>query len=340
MRRLIGVALRITLSGVLLALVISAVDLGQVVRELRSARPSYVAATLTLALVGVGVNSFKWQGLLAAVGCSTRWRDVLTANIIAVFYNLALPGLVGGEIARGWRMARVTRRPVETTVSLVTDRTLGLTALLLIGIVALWLAPPFPGRGTFRLAALLLLLGMVAFAVVSLARRTRRFARSIAARLTVGIRLGSVGRFIERVSEALEAYRDAPGALVQALGLGLVVQTLMVIMNYLICRAVNIDISVVNIVWVAAVVALAVSLPISIAGLGVRESAYVALLGQCGVPGAQALSVSFIMLSVYVLTALIGGLIQLTGLGSGPSDSTVTPAQPEETEPGDVNQGA
>ena len=212
----------------------------------------------------------------------------------------------------------------------MADRLIGLVALMLLGIGALSLAPAFAGREALRIVTIALHLAVTVIGGVSLSGRTGRVATRAGRRLTHGASPEGFWRFVGQAGEALRAYRGAPGALLRALGVGLVLQTLTVSINYLACRAVGIDISVINIVWVAAVVSLAVALPISIAGLGARETAYVTLLGQCGVSAAQALGVSPLMLAIYLLSGLLGGLVQLLGLGTGRSRPDARVATSEE----------
>ena len=52
-------------------------------------------------------------------------------------------------------------------------------------------------------------------------------------------------------------------------------------------------------------------LPLSVAGLGLRELSYVALLGIFGVPPATALAVSLMVFATLLLNAAVGGLIEL-----------------------------
>jgi hypothetical protein len=101
------------------------------------------------------------------------------------------------------------------------------------------------------------------------------------------------------------------------LGLSLVFQAVVVYINLLICMALGIGMSFVQLLWVVAVVSLLQSLPISIAGLGVREGAYVYLLQLQGVPAASALALSLTVFGIQVLLAAAGGLLQLQSLVKG-----------------------
>jgi hypothetical protein len=63
-----------------------------------------------------------------------------------------------------------------------------------------------------------------------------------------------------------------------------------------------------------AVVSLLQALPISIAGIGVREGAYIYLLQLQGVDGSRALALSLTLFALQIAMAIVGGTLQVRGL--------------------------
>jgi hypothetical protein len=297
----------------LLAFVLASLDLSEVATRLRLAAPAPLALIVLVVAGALGIKALRLQMLLSTLGCSLRWRDVLAANLLGMFYNLVLPGVVGGDVARGWRLKNLTNTTARTAVSVAADRITGLIALVLLCVGGLWLAPAFPAREALRLTAVGLLAALGLVVAFSLAPRRRRAAPDEA--------VGFLRRFMAQADEALQAYRDRPSALGSALGLGLALQILVALTNYLACQAFGLQISPANVLWVTAAVSLALSLPISVAGLGVRETTYVVLLGHCGAAPSQALGVSLVTLAVFVSCGLAGGVLQLLGLGTRPQES-------------------
>jgi uncharacterized membrane protein YbhN (UPF0104 family) len=57
------------------------------------------------------------------------------------------------------------------------------------------------------------------------------------------------------------------------------------------------------------VISVVSALPISVGGLGVRDSAAFVLLGLCGIPGADALAAALLTAAVSLLWAFIGGIV-------------------------------
>ncbi|MCX6020694.1 MAG: hypothetical protein NTZ05_02990, partial [Chloroflexi bacterium] len=56
--------------------------------------------------------------------------------------------------------------------------------------------------------------------------------------------------------------------------------------------------------------------PVSVAGLGLREGAYVVLLGRYGVPDEQGLALALAVFGMILAQGLAGGVVDLmSGLG-------------------------
>ena len=62
--------------------------------------------------------------------------------------------------------------------------------------------------------------------------------------------------------------------------------------------------------WVLGVVSIAVVLPVTVGGIGLREGAFIALLGFLGVPAAQSLALSFTIFFLTICGAAVGGICE------------------------------
>ena len=78
--------------------------------------------------------------------------------------------------------------------------------------------------------------------------------------------------------------------------------------NQLFLSALGYELPLLVSLFVVSVLFFVVSLPISFAGFGVREGAYIILLGMFGIPAETALVVSAFALSGMVLNYAIGGV--------------------------------
>jgi len=66
-----------------------------------------------------------------------------------------------------------------------------------------------------------------------------------------------------------------------------------------------------TIAWIRSLINIVIMLPISFAGLGVREASFAVLMEPYGVVGSQAVALSLFLFIVYIVLALVGGLLEL-----------------------------
>ena len=98
------------------------------------------------------------------------WRHLpygalVQLTFIGHFYNMLLPGQVGGEAVKSVRLAQLGVSPAGAVFSVVADRITGLLALLVLGAVGITLAPP-SGSSMDDLATWLICGAAVLFLVV------------------------------------------------------------------------------------------------------------------------------------------------------------------------------
>jgi len=93
----------------------------------------------------------------------------------------------------------------------------------------------------------------------------------------------------------------------------LVFQTLLTVLNYCVARALGMNVPLGHFFWIVAIVSIVQMLPVTLAGVGLREGALVYLLKYEGVAASQAFAFSLAIFSVMVILSLTGGLLDLVG---------------------------
>src|SRR5207253_6687591 len=82
----------------------------------------------------------RWQMLLRIQGITLNWLRTLGIVMIGLFFNMFLPGLVGGDAVRLYFVFQcVPGRKMRATLSVVMDRFLGLFSILFLAGVSLLL---------------------------------------------------------------------------------------------------------------------------------------------------------------------------------------------------------
>lgn len=261
----------------------------------------------------------RWRFILRSTGEDAPLLRLFGITLVSNFFALFLPEAVGADLAR--MTAGMQRRTNANYVStVVLDRVVGLMALVLIAGGALLVGSDIIKNET---ASYLVAGVALAFVVGGWLFFNRRFMETV---LGLVFRLPVLPRFeqpIRNLYEALYQFRRRPGVMFIALALALLVQAVEITSVIWLGQALGIEASIPYYFVVLPVVWLITTIPISIGGLGVRESVFIVFFAQAG--AAHALALSLLYYSFKVITGLIGGLLYLRPSAGIAPAALVTP---------------
>jgi uncharacterized protein (TIRG00374 family) len=303
------VVAKLLVSGLLLGLLAWRVDPGRLLDTVRALPLWVFLASLCLYAVGYVLSTLRWQGLLAAEGLRLPLARLILLYFEGAFFNLFLPSLIGGDIFRGYAIYKLTRHDAAVA-SILVDRLSGFAALMGIAVLALGLA--HPGVGDVQVTVMILAVTLVFVAVVATLSSPRLSALASALLSRLGL-----ARFQPRLHgmvQSLQRYRGHRGALGQALLLSAALQALIILVYYLIGRSLGLAVPLGYFFLYVPLITVLAMLPISVAGLGVREGGVVYFFAKVGVDGGSALGMSLIWFSLTALVSSLGGLALLLDL--------------------------
>jgi uncharacterized protein (TIRG00374 family) len=303
-------ALKIAVSAILIAYLLSRVGLANVVEVMRSASANYLYLLVALAIYfgAITLGSLKWQILLRAQSIEVPLANLLAFTFVGLFFGNFLPTNVGGDFVRGYDLARHTLLPAETAVSVIVDRMLGLIAFVFVAVVMALLVVYSTGQAALwevAVIASIVLLGLCALFALMLSNRLRGQIR----RLFGTSLLSGLAPLYDRLSTALSSYRRRYAALALAFTISVVILTLGSLVNYLISLALGGGISLLYIFLFTPLITFVLLIPISIGGIGLNQSAYVFFFNLVGVPEDKSLAMSLIMQAIIIVSSLPGGIL-------------------------------
>lgn len=309
---------RLSVAFGLLGLLFIQIDLHDVLQTLSQIN-IMILALLIVSWLGM-LYTQAWQVALVVrpLGLQVSRKEVFEVYWSTRFYSLVMPaGAVGGLI--WYRLAHPTGNVIKAGLLLVFVRVLHTSLLLGIGVAGVWFDAELRSSSFGVLAGVLLLAGL-AVVMVFLVPGTATLFAPVVRGLTGPPMPQRIAQKIDKVWQSVLAFQKLPLATTAGvLGLSLTNHGIGAARIYLAALAVGIQQPIVLLCWVYIVVYVATLLPISFAGLGVRDVGVVVLLSQYGVPEAQALSMSLVLFSVLVLVGLAGGLVEAKKLWSNPA---------------------
>lgn len=300
-------SLKVLLSVALMAFLFARIPFSSVASALTHAsRPWLVAAFLVLVASNV-LGSWQWDQLLAAVGIQIPFWKVCAYYHVGLFFNNFLPANIGGDLVRIADATRYDTTPATAFSTVLMDRMVGTVAL-----AGLALVTTLPAIDRFHLTlAYLALVGFFVFSVIMIWAVFHPGLLPALERVLARIGLGSLKPHLDDLAARLADFRDQRGLMLRLVAVALIVQVSRIAVHVLVARSLGLHIALAYFFLFVPLLAVIVSLPISLNGIGLREGAGVVLFGLIGVGRTQAFALQFTTYLVAVAVSLLGGLIFL-----------------------------
>ncbi|MEI8190102.1 MAG: lysylphosphatidylglycerol synthase transmembrane domain-containing protein [candidate division NC10 bacterium] len=296
--------IKLAVSGVLLAVLFWRVDRAAFVRSLQTLPVPLFLGCVALYALGYLLSTIRWQLLLQAEGIRLPFWRLALVYLQGTFFNLFLPTLIGGDVVRGFFIYRMTHGHDAAIASIMVDRLSGFAAMILIAVGALAFA-----YGTLNDPQVaVLVLGVAALFTLFMFALVNNRLKDLVAGL---LRFAGLGRFEEKLQglvDALHRYRHHYRALGQAFLLSVLLQVLIIVTFYLIGVGLNLGVPLVYFLVFVPLTTVVAMLPVSVAGLGVREAGAIYFFAKVGVDASAALGMSLVCFSLSLIMSSLGGL--------------------------------
>ncbi len=327
-KRLLDLA-KVIVSLILIILLLREIGLQETLEKLLRVHPGYLLAALVVALLGVVIRAYRWQILLSALEVEVPLGQLTALYFIGFLFTNVLPTGFGGDPIRMYELSRYTDKTAESAGTVLADRFFGLIVLQAMAVVALAFGYQLVEPWMIAFTVLLFVGSLVAVWLLL----NRQLWQSLGERLKPLASLGqkpgpvpstssghglskivgkvgnlSIAEGLKRFYESLHGY-NVP-AVGKTLGVSLVFNILLITMNYLLGLSLGARVSIWYYFLFVPITSIVTMLPVSFAGLGVREGAYVFLFIQAGMPRETALSLSLLVYVISIFApGLIGGII-------------------------------
>ena len=273
---------------------------------------------LAVLIKGTGILAgvIRWQILLIAQNLRLRFTNLGGAYLIGRFFGSFLPSTIGLDVYRTYFSSVRTRKVARCVAVTAVEKVIGLFALSLLALLAI----PFGVRLLHERT--LWILGLAMCAPIGLSSMILLWP-GLFLRIAEWFRQRNtkLSNSLGRLSEAVGRFGQQRIKLAQAVLLGLVVHGGTSAMYVATARAVGVDIPAYEILFIGPLMIAATLVPISIAGIGVRETTYVYFLSKVGVPTELAILLGFLGFLAGEIYSLAGGIVWFAKPASRPDDN-------------------
>jgi uncharacterized protein (TIRG00374 family) len=286
----------------------------QIVEALRQASLSWVLLGWICYSVVEMLATVRWQILLRIQGIRISWLRAGAIVIIGLFFNQFLPGGVGGDAMRLYFIFKqAPRRKVGAALSIAMDRLFGLLTVAFLASVSFSLRFSWLNRSAtprhIAYLAFILLSGSLAFVILLLLLVSSDLLHDLPKRTPFR-------KMIVKSGEALLCYRTHLVAM--AYIFPITVMAHLAYFTSFFCAGESLRAStghaasLADVLSIMPLVDTIISVPISLGGVGVRETLFQELLGNLAhLPPALAAFTASLGFAIQACWGLVGAAIFL-----------------------------
>jgi uncharacterized protein (TIRG00374 family) len=301
--RLIGPAI--------LAFFLLTTDLTRIAGNLSAVHWGPLVLSLALYPLVVLPKAWRWNLLLRSLGMDPPpLAGTTRLYMIGMFLGGATPGQAG-DFLKAWQL-RDRGQPLGPALfSIVLDRLLDLMSMALaslFGLIALLQFLPAERRTVVEVVVIAWAIAVAVLIPVLWARRSREWLMRAAAAAAPT----SLATRLNRWRGQLATLELRPGATAAVLVATVSAAAVSIARLWLLFSGLLIQLPLLAVVSAAGLISVLQTLPISFAGLGVRDAVLVAVLGAYGYRTDQALALSALFLLLNLETILLGFLASLS----------------------------
>lgn len=240
--------------------------------------PWLIPFFLTVTFILIVVNNYRWLLLLQGQRIKTGMRQTLPLTFIGLFFNMAMPGSVGGDVIKAYFI--VQEHPgtkLRAATSVLMDRIVGLYAMALIALFAVIVnvekIKNIPNLRGLAFFILFLVFSFTIFFVIGFSSRVRshKATHQILGRIPLG-------RLIEKIYDAIHAFRSGKIQFLAGIALSVFVQISSILSFFVLANALHYqNLSLSSFFFIIPLGLIATAIPISPAGIGVGQAVFLAL---------------------------------------------------------------
>lgn len=307
------ILIKIVISGIFLAYISFKVDLNLVAEAVLAIQLEYYFIAFIVIILNSIVLAQKYKTVMKPSGIYQPLTELVKINFICRFYSMFLTAVVGQSVIRWHFSTKNQKGRLKFIAVMVFERSTFFFALFLAVAISFLLVPdpnvtiiagyiyPLLATGLFLLFLFYFYLNYSPF--YRLINRILPDSKKNIDNASINIIYGSIRMF--------STYHNQGKLLISALSLALIWHFFFILRVYLLALSAKVPLGFMHLAWMASLVLLIQVLPISLNGLGVRETAYAFLFRLLDLPPESGVLIGILLFSQMFLMSAIGGVLHL-----------------------------
>jgi uncharacterized protein (TIRG00374 family) len=305
-KKIASIIVRISVSIILLIFLFKLVDKKNLIEIIKNADKPLLLIAFFIFFFNSVLCLFRWDMLLKASRIHLPFKRVIISSAGGMFFSLFLPSTIGGDLVRSIDLAAHTKRTHEVVATVLLDRLSGYIGLVAVALLAVLFGWRFIHDNTGVLISVAVIAAVLAAVLLIL------FNRSLYSRINKLLQTPSAGKireFIKDLHQEMHIFRHHTDIVVNNLLLSLVIQSISPLTFYIIALSIGIKINMFYFFIFIPIISAITLLPISIGGLGLRDTMTILFFAKAGVSKDMAFAMSLVSFFFILILGMIGGII-------------------------------
>ncbi len=300
----VSLSLRVVVSVLLLTYLIRLSAFTEIARAFSRIKPLFLLAFFALYFISVCLQAARWKILLKAWDLTQSFSVLLRRILIGLFFNNFLPGSLGGDAFRLYAGGRDTGKVESVAATIFYERVLSYASLVTLGLVALSFRFDLRRDWLFWMLLGGVFLALVGIITISTIPSLGQWAEGFVSRFPVAERM--------RLKDWVHSFRFKvrhPTALTFVFLISFLIQFADIISYWVVGSAIELPVKFSDLFLFVPLLYLAIVLPLSFNGIGIRESVFVLFAASWGIASADAVAFSLTVFALGLAGSLGGGII-------------------------------
>jgi glycosyltransferase 2 family protein len=302
--------LRLLVSITLFLVFVTSIDIEQFTSLLARTNIYFILAAALIIICNRLLVYYRLKLLLSTKDITIRYPDIVKIYWMCDFGGIFLPGSIGTDVLKILNLRNYMSSTHKAASSVLMEVFIGAFSLILIAFFSLVFYDSNVLSRQFSNALFVAGLACIGgcLALLCFPRTTKKVLSSL---LPSGNLFGHIADRIKQIIDAVLEFSKHKRILAITFGLCLMIHTLRVLMVYFVALSLGLDTSLHYFFIMVPLVLFATTIPISVSGFGVREGAFIYLMGMIGVSITDAFTLSVLSAAIPLSIKLIGGTIYI-----------------------------
>ncbi|MCM8787022.1 MAG: flippase-like domain-containing protein [Candidatus Omnitrophica bacterium] len=305
MNKLFIIRLSISTIVIYLLFKFKIISLTEIITAFRESKKIYIFYGLLISFFNVIICTFRWKYLLSALGVKRKYGEIFKATFGGLFFNLAFPSFIAGDIYRGFSISLDKNQIKKTTLSVIIDRFSGFFALTLVAFISFVLGKDLIIKE--KIIVLLLLVGLLIFFIWFLFFNEKFFLfflKFLKDKWKIKNKLLSL-------YNELSFFRKSPSIFFKSLYFSIPIQILVPLSFWVTSKGFYCDARIIYFLIFTPLVVFVTLIPVSISGLGTGQAAAVFFFNLAGIDKNVSINISLLNSAFTIFFGFIGGLVYI-----------------------------